>query len=238
VTGVTLPGTGGPVRWAAVTGGGVGIFLADVLGYTRSEGLNSPGLRWSILDEQQRELGSAQLQGRGAVAKATSYLFGVGVGSSSQLAVFDHAGTVVLGLSAAADGRVTTARVARGDGMHLGSVVHRRPGLWRAVADTFTHAPATPLELVAAADGSAIGAVHQDDNTVAEMVVRDAAGRELARLARSQRRAMQGPRPIVHHDYRLEIAPSAAGPRRDLLIAVPLVHDLLLGPDRAQSVFP
>jgi hypothetical protein len=219
-----------------VTGGGEGIFRAGVLAYTRSEGLNSPRLHWSILDEQQRELGSAQLQGRGAVAKATSFLFGTG--SGRELAVFDPAGTVVLGLSAAVDGRVTTVRVARGDGLHLGGVVHHRPGLWRAVADTFTHAPATPLELVAPADGPAIGAVPQDDNTVDEMVVRDAADRELARLARSQRRELQGPRPIVHHDYRLEIAPAAAGPLRDLLIAVPLVHDLLLGPDRADSVFP
>ena len=221
-----------------MTGGGEGIFRAGVLGYTRSEGLNSPGLRWSILDEQQRDLGSAQLQGRGAAAKATSYLFGVGGGSGSQLALFDDTGAVALGLSAAADGRVTTVRVARGDGLHLGGVVHRRPGIWRAVADTFNHAPATPLQLVAAADGSALGAVHQADNTVAEMVVRDAADRDLARLERSQRRSLHGPRPIVHHDYRLEIAPSAERPLRDLLVALPLVHDLLLGPDRSASVFP
>jgi len=216
--------------------GDEGPFSAAVLMFTRSEGLNSPRLRWSILDQQQRELGSALLQGKGAAAKATRYLFGVDLGSSNQLAVFDHGGSVVLGLAARRDGRVTTIHVARGDGRHLGALVHHRPGIWRAVADTFKHAPATPLQLVV--NGSVVGAVHQDDGTVPEMVVLDAAGNRIAQVVRSQRRAMHGPRPIVHHDYRLEIAAPATDPVRGLLIALPLAHDLVLGPDRSDSVFP
>jgi len=222
-----------------VTGGDASIFPAGVLDYTRSEGLNSPRLRWTILDEQQRELGSAQLQGRGAAAKATSYLFGVGVGNGSQLAVFDAAGAVVLGVAARAQGRVTTVQVARGDGLQLGALVRRQSGFFRTVADIFSHAPATPFELVSPPDGPVVGTVHQDDNTKDEMVVRDAAGNELAQLERSRQRSMHGPRPIVHHTYRLRLAPPAAAhPLRNLVIAVPLVHDLLMGPDRADGVFP
>jgi hypothetical protein len=212
------------------------LFSAAVLGFTRSEGLNSPRLRWSIGDQQQRELGSAQLEGKGAAAKATRYLFGVELGSSKQLAVFDGGGTVVLGLAARREGRVTTIHVARGDGRHLGTLVHHRPGIWRSMVDAFRHAPATPLQLVV--QSTVVGAVHQDDNTVPEMVVHDAAGNGIARLVRSQRRAMHGARPIVHHDYRLEIAPSTDDRLRGLLVALPLAHDLVLGPDRSDSVFP
>jgi hypothetical protein len=212
-----------------------GLFSAGLLGFTRSEGLNSPRLRWSILDQQQQELGSAQLQGAGAAAAATRYLFGVHLGSSKQLAVFDHGGRVMLGLAARAERDVTTVQVARGDGQHLGALVHQRPKVWRAVVDTFKHAPATPFQLVV--QGSVVGVVQQADSTVPAMVVHDAAGNGIARLVRSQRRAMSGVRPIVHHDYRLELRP-VAEPLRGLLVALPLAHDLLLGPDRSDSVFP
>jgi hypothetical protein len=225
----------GPVACPAVTGDH-GLFSAGLLGFTRSEGLNSPRLRWSIVDQQQRELGSAQLQGTGAAAMATRYLFGVDLGAVKQLAVFDHGGRVMLGLAASAERGLTTVHVARGDGQHIGALVHQRPKVWRAVVDTFKHAPVTPFQIVV--QGSVVGLVHQADNTVPEMVVHDAAGNGLAQLVRSSRRAMSGVRPIVHHDYRLDLGASVAEPLRGLLIALPFAHDLLLGPDRSDSVFP
>jgi hypothetical protein len=218
-----------------VNGGAGELFTAAAFGLTRSEGLNSPSLRWSFLGESAQAVAWAQLQGKGALAKATRYLFADEIGSRHEIAVVDAAGQPVLRITADKQKATTTISVARGDGLQLGAFVHEAAGAWSELRHVFKHGPRTRFAVVAGA--RPVGDVHQPDDTAPHLVVRDPSGVDVARLDRSTRRELHGIRPIVHHDYRVELLRPMDGALRNLLVAAPLVHDLMFAPDKNDSVF-